>query len=136
LAEITDGTIQYVTVARASGLMQERKEFTAPIAALEGIAKVFKEKKCQGAFLIRDLNAAVDAGIWKPMDNDKFEDAKFFLICPVNGWQDGKRAMIGILFITSRKNNLSPSHWLPQKAIADLLGLVYPMIYFPDKKRQ
>jgi hypothetical protein len=132
LAENTDGAIQYVTAARASGLVQERKEYTVPISSNEGIAKAFLEKKCNGSFLIRDLKMAVEAGIWKPMENDKFEDARFFLVCPINGWQRGKRTMIGILFITSRKNTLAPGHWLPQKAIADLLGLVYPMIYSPE----
>jgi hypothetical protein len=135
IAEIIDNKVHYATVARASGLNEERKESSVPIAHDEGIAKALIDHRSMGAFLINSLHDAKDAKVWKQMENDKYEDAKVFLVCPINGWQGGKRTMIGIFFLTAKNASLTSAHWLPQKAIADLLGLVYPILYFLQKQR-
>lgn len=128
---IAEGSVpvRYCTVARSNGLVRERKETTEPILETEGIAAAFFRQKCLGAYLIRDLARAVQDGIWKLMENDRLDDAKYFLVCPINGWDGDSKSMLGLFFLTARKNSLTPAHWLAQKGIADLLGLVYPLIY-------
>jgi hypothetical protein len=106
-----------------------RKENSEPIPADKGLASALRQKGNLGVFIIRDIAEAVDSGMWMKTKNDSLPDVRTLMVAPINGWEHGEKVMIGILYVTSRKNPFAPAHTLPSKAIADLLGLVYPIVF-------
>lgn len=129
LAENRDGHQVYATRARSDGMEPTRKVNSEPIPADMGLACALRQKDNLGVFIIRDIAEAVDSGMWKRTKNDSLPDVRTLMVAPINGWEHGGKVMIGILYVTSRKNPFAPAHTLPAKAIADLLGLVYPIVF-------
>jgi hypothetical protein len=81
-----------------------------------------------GVVIINSIAAATDAGWWMKSQNDDLSDVKTLMVTPINGWEHGQKVMLGILYITSIQGKFAPIYTLPLKALADALGLVYPII--------
>jgi hypothetical protein len=125
-----EGRKLFHTRGRSNGLATERGQTSEPICVEKGIVKAFLDKDCQGAFRIDDINRAEVDGVWVTTGNDrKFDDIRYILVCPINGFVDGNKNLLGLLYLTSRTEPIQEVFWTAQKAIADGLGLVYPLIY-------
>lgn len=129
LAYSKKGAIYYGTVARSTGMDPLRSQRTKPVRSDEGIANALLSREKQGVFIIRDIeNLAKTSGWWATSDNDKCADVKTLMVAPINELSEGKKVMVGILYVTSSKDKFNNGHTLPMKAIADYLGSVYPFL--------
>jgi len=128
LAESQNGAEQYVTVARSDGMEPSRSSTTEPIPADKGLAKALLTYDKQGVVIIRDIPEAAKGPYWYGSRNNHLPDVQTLMAAPINGWEGGSKVMLGILYVTSRKNVFHEGHTLPMKAFADYLGLVYPPI--------
>lgn len=129
IAETVNGVESYVTKARSDGLDKiARNKHSEPIPANMGLANAIRLKRFEGVFIIRDIEAAVSAGVWHKTKNDNLSDIRTLMVAPVNAYELTNKVMCGIFYVTSKKDTFKPSHTLPLKAIVDLLGLVYPII--------
>lgn len=128
------GKVIFRTAARSDPLSSAREKNSQPIGVDEGIAKAFVEKGNEGAYWIADIREAVKEGVWKMSDNDlKFDDIKFVMVCPINGYFDGAERTLGLLFITTRDGPIQDVFWGAQKGIADSLAMSFAVLY--DEKR-
>jgi hypothetical protein len=128
LAELVDGKQVYVTRARSSGLATSRAASSEPLPADQGLPKAMMSRGAVGVVIINSIAAATDAGWWMKSQNDDLSDVKTLMVTPINGWEHGQKVMLGILYITSIQGKFAPIYTLPLKALADALGLVYPII--------
>lgn len=113
--------ICYKTFARSKGLNSQRSKNSEPISIKEGIARFLREdKKAQGVLIYNDLKNAEEVGTYKMTENDKKykEEVCTMLVAPLNAWAGKKEDMIGILYITSRKNNTFSAVHVDQIAFA------------------
>ena len=124
-----DGSQQYATVGRSQNYEPSRKVNTVPIPADKGIAATLRDKKTQGVVIIRSIQKAINDDLWLKTPNDTLADIATVMIAPINGVQKGAKAMLGIVYITSRTNKFVAVDTSPLKAVADLLGLSYSRIY-------
>jgi len=124
-----DGTNAYVTKGRSDGMEMTRKDKTLPIPADKGLARKLRDEGGLGVCQVMDIQDAIKNNWWMECPSDKFSDVKFLMVAPINWYgEDGKKVMGGILYVTSRRNNLGAHHVEPVKAFADLLGMVYPAV--------
>ncbi len=128
LAEHVDGRRCYVTRGRSNGLDPSREQNTEPIPSDTGLARALTDKDMLGAYLVPDIPFAAGHGLWQKTKNDDLPDVKTVICAPINGYESGTKMMLGILYVTSRDDVFSPGHTLALKAIADYLGLVYPLL--------
>lgn len=128
LAERKDGHDQYATVARSDGMDPCRNIHTQPIPHDKGLALALMNHELQGVFIVRDIPLAAKGPFWYGTKNDHLTDVKTVMAAPINGWENGKKVMLGILFISSKNDVFHEGHTLPLKAFADYLGYVYPAI--------
>lgn len=128
LADTGGGKQEYRTVGRSSGMDPSRAQLSEPIALGEGICDVVRKKGQRGVVFIRDIKEAVEQGWWKECKSDKLPDVKSLLIVPINGYVLGTKTMLGLLYVTSPKDVFRLTHAEPLKALADMLGSVYPVI--------
>lgn len=119
----------YVTKGRSLRMEQIRKEVTQPIPWDKGLARKLRDEEHKGVCHIVDIKEAITNNWWMACPSDKFPDVKCLMVAPIN-WFDrtGKKAMGGILYVTSRRDNLAARHVEPTKAFADLLGMIYPAV--------
>jgi hypothetical protein len=130
IAEDVNGVESYVTKARSDRLDNvSREKGSVPLPADKGLAAVLLSNERLGVLVIRDIEAATSAGSWMPTPNDKLPDVKTLMVAPVNGWEASAKVMIGILYVTSQKDRFCAPHTVPLKAVADLLGMVYPIMF-------
>jgi hypothetical protein len=123
---------EFVTVARSAGLAEERASGSEPIKSSQGIVKAFLDKNSNGAFRIDDMAAAEKDGIWVRTRNEiHHNDIGKILVCPINGYFENKRTMMGLLYLVDRRTPIQQVYWDAQKAIADNLGMIMPYIYDP-----
>jgi hypothetical protein len=134
IAEIVDGTDAYVTKGRSDGLEPTRENSTRPIPKDKGLPAAFTQKGHQGVFLINSIEKAASSGMWLETPNDSLPDVNKVMIAPINGWEDGEKVMYGLLYITSRSKKFRPRETLALKAMADLLGLVNPLVFDSSSK--
>jgi hypothetical protein len=120
----------YKTVGRSLGMDPQRAARSVPIPVGEGLARTLRDHNHLGVCHIRDIKEAIEAKWWMQCPSDAFADVKVLMAAPIN-WDHhttGQRVMGGILYITSRRDNLRARHVEPIKAFADLLGSVYPAV--------
>jgi hypothetical protein len=124
-----NATAAYVTKGRSLGMEPNRKDVSVPIPVDKGLAKKLRVEDHRGVCHITDIGEAIKDGWWMPCPSDNFPDVKYLMVAPIN-WYDrtGKKAMGGILYVTSRRDNLAARHVEPTKAFADLLGMIYPAV--------
>lgn len=118
----------YVTYGRSKRLNPNRAQLSQPIPADQGVARLLRIKNKLGVYFFRDIPQAVDVGAWLAMPSDSFTDIKTLMISPINGYIQGEKGMVGILYVTSAENPFMQMHLEPLMAFADALGFVYPFI--------
>ncbi len=119
----------YVTVGRSKGMDTYRRESSQPIPSDKGIARALRDKNHRGVCIIRSITQAVSDGIWERTQTDDLHDVRTLMVAPINGYDiGGEKSMVGILYVTSARDPFHQIHIEPIKAVADLLGLVYPTI--------
>lgn len=101
--------VLYKTIARI-GLNPKREDTSENIYANEGIPNylITKNKQCK-VIIYNDINAAIINDLFKETENEKLYKGEIetMMVAPLNAW-DGKNKnrMIGILYITSKDNNI------------------------------
>lgn len=130
IAEVVDETDMYVTKARAGHINQAaRSSKSEPVASDEGLPRTLRTKEYEGVLIIEDIPYVINAGMWNKTANDELPDIKSVIVAPINGWNNGQRVMLGMLYVTSAKSGtFKPSHVAPLNAFVDILGTVYPII--------
>lgn len=118
----------FVTRARSSGLDKSRKQRSQPIPLNKGLANHLRANDAHGVFLIDSIDSAIEGGIWMPTATDGLKDVKKLMVCPVNTVENGSRAMIGILYVTSADNSFGAQDSLPLKAFADAIGMALALL--------
>lgn len=119
---IADNKRQFVTRARSDGFDKSRKSRSQPIPEDKGLANALRSNDASGVYLIHSIEAAKDLGIWMDTPTDRLPDVVTLMVAPVNTIEAGRKAMIGILHITSQKHVFSECDTLAVKAFADALG--------------
>ena len=129
---ILDGAVTqgYVTVARSKGMDASRAELSVPIPSDKGVALMLRQKNNKGVYICRNIPEAIREGTWLETPTDKLSDIKTVMIAPINGYVNigEQKSMLGLLYIGSEKNSFRQINVEPLKAIADILGFVYPII--------
>jgi len=128
LADKSAGDPVYATRGRSQGLDLRRSDRTVPIPIDRGIARKLMDENQLGVTFINDIELAVKENWWVKSENDDLPDIRHLMISPINCCERNSKSMLGILYVTSRRPNLTLFHAEPMKAIADLLGHVYPTI--------
>ena len=124
-----EATSSYKTYGRA-GLNQHRHESSEPLRRDAGVARRLITKKfCKGVSIYNDLNAAIEHGSYHETSNDiKYpNDVKKMMVAPINGWDSEKKAMLGILFITSNspEKTFAHKHVDSMAFVTDILATMY-----------
>lgn len=121
--------VGYKTVGRSIGMDDQRAARSLPIPVNQGLARTLMDNHHLGVCHIVDIEEAIRMGWWMRCPSDLFPDVKVVMAAPIN-WYDesGKKSMGGILYVTSRRDNLAARHVEPLKGFADLLGFVYPAV--------
>ena len=83
------------------------------------------DKESQGIWIIPDIPKAASLGMWEKAPNDDMDDVKYVMAAPINAFESGSKAMLGILYICSRNRQFRPLDTVEVRAWADLLGLAY-----------
>ena len=124
------GDCLYSTVGRSDGMDPNRHQNSVPVRADKGIASALRRKDQRGVCMISDIKSAQDKDWWEPCPNDDLPDIQMLLAAPINGYDENcGKSMLGILYVTSRKKlGLLRLHVEYVKALADLLGMIYPQI--------
>ncbi len=130
LASISECGNEYVTKARSDGLENATRTLnTEPLPFDKGLAAALRSKDFVGVYIIHEIVAAIEAGIWMRTKNDDLKDLTTLMVAPINGYESTQKVMLGILYVCSKKKDVfSPGHALPLKAVVDLLGTVYPSL--------
>lgn len=127
--ECENGDREYITMGRSKGMEAIRESRSKPIPADEGLPGKLCSAQYHGVLMIASIKKAIETLEYFKTPNDDLPDCKSAIVCPINGWGDGTKEMVGILSVTSRNlGGFSQWHTTSMKAIADLLGLVYPIL--------
>lgn len=120
----------YVTVGRSKGMDDSRAELSVPIPSDKGVALMLRQKQSKGVYICRDISKAIREGVWLETPTDELPDVKTVMIAPINGYVDvgREKSMLGLLYVTSTEDVFRQIHVEPLKAIADVLGFVYPIV--------
>ncbi|NTU74459.1 hypothetical protein HGB07_10135, partial [Candidatus Roizmanbacteria bacterium] len=125
---------EYVTVGRA-GLSPGRDRGSVPLLSDEGLAKILQhDKGSQGMLVIYSLQKAIDAFVYtkQPNDTNFPDDIKSMMVAPINGWDGQQKRMLGILFVTSRRENTFGKKYTDSVGfIADALANLYSALVLP-----
>lgn len=102
------GHIEYVTSARSSGLNKNRQKKSEGISSKEGIPRFFLDRDSKGILIYNDLKKAASVGAYKMTKNDIAypDEIKTMMVAPLNAWDGKNESMIGLLYITSRNDNI------------------------------
>ena len=135
-APAASGTV-FKTVGRA-GLNQHRQEGTTDLPSNQGVARLLRsDKGRQGVLIYHDLQAAREAGAYEEQSNDRKypDDIKTFIVAPINGWDGEKKAMIGLLYITSPSmGTFKRKHTDSIGFVADSIALLYSELAIGDRR--
>jgi hypothetical protein len=128
IADESAGSKTYVTLGRSSNL-EDRSRSTVPLPAEKGLARLLRDKEQRGVLIVPDIKTAIENHVWEEQPNDNAHSVKSVMVCPVNSIEGGSQAMVGIVYITARKNSFRSHHTLALKAISDNFGLLYPVLH-------
>lgn len=83
--------------------------------------------------IYHDLDEANTFGLYKKTRNDELYslDVKTLMVAPINGLdtlRKKERVMVGLLYVTSKRDSFRSEHIEPLSAIADMLGIAVPQI--------
>lgn len=101
--------IVYRTLGRSSGLSSTRAETTEDIPSNRGIPRYLNdEQNCKGILRYNDLQEASQLGVFKITANEQNfpDEIKTMFVAPMNGWDGKSHSMVGLLYVTSRNNNV------------------------------
>lgn len=129
----------YITIGRSSGLNQNRNKTSEPIHANEGVSRIFiEEKDSHGVLICHDIDQLASSGGYKKTYNDEHfsNDFKTFITAPINGLEENRKIMLGLLFITSKNDPFKIKHVDSLCAIADVIGIAFPQFIDLFKKRR
>lgn len=119
--------IVYKTYIRSNGLNPRRDEHSENIPLDEGIPLYLrKEKQCLGVLIYNDLYQAENEKKYKFTKNDtEFpNEIKTMMVAPVNGYVKDSIDMVGILYVTSSKENVFSEKDIDSISfVADMLGM-------------
>ena len=110
------------------GLSLQRPSLSEPIPSDKGVALILRSKEFMGCYIIHDIPKAIADGIWMETKTDVLPDIRSVMFVPVNSIINGRKHMIGILYVSSAGQPFMQLYIEPLMAFADILGLVYPMI--------
>lgn len=101
-------SIEYVTAARSSGFNKNRHKNSEGISSGEGIPRFFLERESKGILIYNDLKKAAAVGAYKITKNDAHypDEIKTMMVAPLNAWDGKNESMIGLLYVTSRNDNI------------------------------
>lgn len=125
LAKHVDGKEAFYTMGRSDRMDPNRSKKTKPIPRDKGIARTLMDKDSQGIWIIPDIKEAIRLAMWEKTDNDELEDLKYVMVGPINAYESGSKAMLGILYVCSRRRRFEPLDTIEMRAWADMLGLAY-----------
>lgn len=116
--------VVYKTFARSANLNAHRKKSSEPIPTNVGIPKFLRQdKNSQGILIYHDLIEAQKNGTYFSTKNDDTypDDIVTMMVAPLNAWSGKQQDMIGIMYITSRGNNVFSGKYVDSLAfISDL----------------
>lgn len=123
-----ENQVQYQTIAR-SGLEKGRETTSDPVAATEGIAKLFLSEEIgrKGVYFVYDIDRAIDTGAMTNSRNQTAypKEIRKMSVIPINGWDGENEAMIGLLYLTSDNDSVLARQYIDLMRFAgDLLGAV------------
>lgn len=128
--------IVFRTVARSSGLEPKRRETTQDISIYEGIPKYFKDRGCRGVLVYNDIEAAAVEGAFTLTASEAAfpTDIKTFMVAPLNAWDGERQGMIGLLYVTSRSENIfKVKHIDSLRFVADLIA--FKLAFIAENRR-
>lgn len=128
LACISEGKEHYITVGRSSGFDLSRKDNSQPIPSDEGVARILRQKNQLGVIIVKDIKEAIKRNTWFETKNDSLPDVKTVMVAPINGFVNGRKSMIGLLYIGAKKDLFTRFHVDIVRGFADYLGTIYPVI--------
>jgi len=130
----------YKTIGRSSGLNKERSKTSEDIAANEGIPRfLYEEKNSVGVLLYNDINEAAKIGAFKLTKNEILypHEIKTMMVAPINGWDGNEKNLIGILFVSSRKDGIFSQKYVDSILfIADLIAQTISFIVVRKREIQ
>lgn len=126
-SEPTRTEIVYRTVARSSGLHTLRGKTSEDVKPNVGIPRFLSDQDSQGVLIYNDIQKAASLRAFKLTQNELTypNDIATMMVAPLNAWNDddGGQAMIGILYLTSRKKKtFNATHVDLVRFSADLIG--------------
>lgn len=128
LAYYSEGKEHYITVGRSSGFDLTRKDSSEPIPSNEGVARILRQKNALGVLIVNNIADAIKRNVWFETKNDALPDVQSVMVAPINGYADGQKSMIGLLYIGATKNVFSQFHVDIVRGFADYLGTTYPTV--------
>jgi hypothetical protein len=119
----------YATAGRSNGQEPSRVANSAPIPADMGLPARLRSANHQGVLIVKSVKDAIESRDYHETVNDKLGDCGSLIICPINGWENGEKKMIGTLSVASKKKDgFEAWQTTALKSFADVLGLVYPSL--------
>ncbi|HET6427291.1 MAG TPA: hypothetical protein VFJ30_02690 [Phycisphaerae bacterium] len=137
LADIRDGERVYVTWGRSRNMDPNRSDRSVPVPSEGSIASALMRHDERGVYLIpnvREVSEEDKKDKWADDPNTQLRDVTALMVAPINAYDEGSKVMLGLLYITSRRKVVSCMCVEPLKAVADILGFVYPKITFGENQ--
>lgn len=124
------GTEVFQTVGRSSEMLKDQRErLSVPIPGDKGVARMLRQKDNFGVLYVWDIKeAGNNDDVWIPTPTDKLEDVKKVMVAPINGYMNGQKKVLGLLYVTTVRKKPKVKYAGQVMAFADMLGLVYPII--------
>lgn len=133
-AKENEGKPEFVTMARSQKMHRERDRLSTPLPADEGVARILRKESNSGVLYVWDIEEAKKLGIWYDTGTDNLGDVTQVMVAPINGYPADKhcdkKETFGLLYVTTLKKKLHVSYCEHLMAIADLIGLIYPLVTY------
>jgi len=138
LAAIREGKRVYVTWGRSKNMDPNRRERSVPVPTEGSIAAALMRHEERGVYYVsnvREVSEEDKKDKWRDDPNTQLKDVTSLMVAPINAHGSGRKFMLGLLYVTSRKPVLCSLCVEPLKAFADVLGFVYPRITVGAKRK-
>lgn len=129
----------YRTYARSHSLNPNRSKTSDDLRPNEGLVRFLAEKGNRGIVIYHDLQAAADKNLLVLGRNHTLfpDEVRSMMIAPINGWDGERQAMLGVLYVTSRKQyNFGPVLTDALLFVADALASALSAIYIVHAARR